>query len=130
MSSLTVEDRLNIQELASIYAYAMDTNDLDTWIRLWSPTGVWEGPRGVYTGTEELLRLIPDLGARVQGKRHVITNHIIKGNDNIATMICYMLVVDAKAGGNSVTTATYQDVLVKTDGVWLFSKRVMRIDGM
>lgn len=130
MTSLSVEDRLNIQELASIYACAMDTNDMGSWISTWSPEGIWEGPRGIYTGTEQLLNLIPDLGARVQGKRHIITNHIIRETPTGASMTCYMLVLDAKAGGNSVTTATYHDDLVKIGGRWLFAKRVMKIDGM
>ena len=125
---LTADDRMEIQELASQYACAMDCNDLDSWISTWAADGVWVGRAGAYNGREQLLKLLPDLGERVQGKRHIMTNHIIKGNQSTAIMTCYLLVVEAKVGGNSTVTGTYSDELIKVDGRWVFSKRVMKLD--
>lgn len=125
---LTADDRLEIQELANRYSCAMDCNDMDAWISTWAPDGVWIGGAGTYRGTEELLRLLPDLGARVQGKRHIITNHIVTGSASEARLTCYLLVVEAKIGGSSTVTGVYTDDLVKLDGKWVFSKRVMKLD--
>lgn len=125
---LTADDRVEIQELANRYSCAMDCNDMDAWISTWAPDGVWIGGVGTYRGTDELLQLLPDLGARVQGKRHIITNHVVSGTQSMAKLECYLLVVEAKVGGSSTVTGTYADELVKVDGRWVFSKRVMKLD--
>lgn len=125
---LTADDRLEIQELANRYSCAMDCNNMGEWISTWAPNGTWIGGVGAYRGTEELLRLLPDLGARVQGKRHIVTNHIVTGTQAEARMTCYLLVVEAKVGGSSTVTGTYTDDVVKIDGKWVFSKRVMKLD--
>eukprot|EP00428_Durinskia_dybowskii_P083274 CAMPEP_0170438702 /NCGR_PEP_ID=MMETSP0117_2-20130122/45386_1 /TAXON_ID=400756 /ORGANISM="Durinskia baltica, Strain CSIRO CS-38" /LENGTH=99 /DNA_ID=CAMNT_0010698963 /DNA_START=139 /DNA_END=435 /DNA_ORIENTATION=- len=99
----------------------MDTNDVDMWISTWASDGVWSGRIGQYRGKEELLRLLPDLGERVKGKRHIMTNHVVSAKeDGGAKMTCYLLVVEAKIGGSSTTTGVYEDELKKIDGKWLF----------
>ena len=127
--SLTVSDRIEIQELTARYAFAMDNNDTREWLTTWNPEGIWDGPRGTYSGHSQLKKLLGDLGERVQGKRHVITNHVIAGDSTRAIQTCYMLVIEAKAGGKLTSTAVYQDELKKTAGKWLFTQRQMKIDG-
>lgn len=125
---LTANDRSEIQDLTARYALAMDNDDLPQWLATWHPNGVWEGPRGTYAGRAQLEKLLDDLGERVRGKRHVISNHVIAGDATRATQTCYMLVIEAKAGGELVNTAVYHDVLIKTEDTWLFEHRHMKID--
>ncbi len=126
--ALSSEDRLEIQELGARYALAMDQNDLTAWMATWSPQGIWEGRMGTYTGSIELKKLFSELDPRTRGKRHLLTNYVIDGDSGQARQTCYMLIVEAKIGGNSTTTAVYQDQLTRLDGKWVFLRRQMNLD--
>ena len=126
--TMTADDKVNIHELSSRYALAMDENDLAGWINTWSEDGTWEGARGTYVGHTRLSDLLADLGDRVRNKRHVISNNIIEGDAVQATQICYMLIYEAKQGGTLVATAVYRDRLKKTAGTWKFTHRKMKLD--
>ena len=121
------DDKLAIQELASIYANAMDSGDLETWLKTWDDSGVWEGGIGRYEGKEKLANLLPDLGARVIGKRHIMTNFVIDVRGDQATQTCYLLIIDRN---KTILpgTAVYVDKLLKTNNQWLFVHRKVEID--
>lgn len=91
---LTSDDKVAIQELSTRYANAMDKGDADAWLDTWDDAGVWEGGLGRYEGKAELRKLLCDLGARIQGKRHVMTNFVIDGDHVEARQTCYLLVFD------------------------------------
>jgi hypothetical protein len=124
--SLTAADKFEIQELACRYAVAMDEQNLDAWMETWAPDGVWDGRLGLYEGTERLRQLIPDLGDKIKGKRHVMTNFVIDGSGDSATQTCYMIIVEGCAP--VVATVVYKDVLKKLDGKWRFARRTVKLD--
>ncbi len=121
------EDELAIQELASIYANAMDSGDIETWLQTWDDDGVWEGSMGKYEGKEKLANLLPDLGARVIGKRHLMTNFVIRVNGDHATQTCYLMIIDRNKT-NLPGTALYSDTLTRKNNQWLFVHRKVEID--
>jgi len=121
------EDKLAIQELASVYANAMDSGDIEAWLRTWAESGVWEGAIGKYEGKQKLANLLPDLGPRVIGKRHIMTNFVITVEGDQATQTCYLLIIDRNKT-NLPGTAVYFDRLQKKNDTWLFTHRKVEID--
>ncbi len=123
----TADDKIAIQELSSTYANAMDSGDIQTWLQTWDESGVWEGGIGKYEGKEKLANLLPDLGPRVIGKRHIMTNFVIQIAGEHATQTCYLMIIDRNKT-NLPGTAVYSDKLVKKNNEWLFVHRNVEID--
>ncbi len=124
---LNADDKIAIQELSAAYANAMDAGDIEGWLETWTEDGVWEGGAGRYEGKERLAQLLPDLGNRIIGKRHIMSNFVIKRDGRGARQTCYLLIVDCSKT-NLPTSAVYSDVLRKKNGQWLFVHRKVQID--
>lgn len=124
----SVADKIEIQELTAKYALAMDEHDVSRWLHTWAADGKWEGPLGTYLGHEKLPQLLRDLGERIVGRRHVITNHIIEVSGSEASQTCYMQILAYKDGFRLVGTAVYRDRLKKIDGEWRFLHRRLSPD--
>lgn len=125
--TLSAEDKIAIQQLCAIYANAMDSGDVEQWLETWHQDGVWEGGVGRYEGKERLAQLLLDLGNRIVGKRHVMTNFVIDGDGTEAVQTCYLLIID-RARELLPGSAVYKDTLRKVDGCWLFTKRSVQLD--
>jgi 3-phenylpropionate/cinnamic acid dioxygenase small subunit len=125
---LNYQDKIEIQEIAVRYANAMDSGNFDDWLETWADDGVWEGGLGLYAGKAALAKLPIDLGARIQNKRHLMTNFVITESGDQATLQCYMVVVEREASASIVATGVYFDTLKKVDGSWKFARRTVKLD--
>ncbi|MXY79937.1 MAG: nuclear transport factor 2 family protein, partial [Chloroflexi bacterium] len=56
---------------------------------------------------------------------HWTNNHVIDGDGEQATHRCYLNLIRGESG-ESIVRAKYSDTLVKVDGQWKFSRRVVR----
>jgi 3-phenylpropionate/cinnamic acid dioxygenase small subunit len=126
--NLTSDDKVAIQELSNRYANAMDNGDADGWLDTWDDAGVWEGGLGRYEGKANLRKLLDDLGARIQGKRHVMTNFVINGFGLEARQTCYLLVFEREMEAKLLATGVYTDRLKKVGGMWKFVHRSVKLD--
>lgn len=126
--TLSSDDKVMIQELTNRYACSMDNGDADSWLSTWDDAGVWEGGLGKYEGKAGLLKLLDDLGARVLGKRHVMTNFVIVGNHIEARQTCYLLVFERESEAKLLATGVYTDTLKKVGGEWKFVHRSVKLD--
>lgn len=125
---LTCEDKIEIQELTARYANAMDSENLEGWLETWSDDGIWQGGLGTYKGKSELRKLLDDLGARIKGKRHVMTNSVIDSAGDTAVQHCYLCVFERVTEPRLIATAVYNDVLTKASGAWKFARRTVTLD--
>lgn len=125
---LTAEDKLEIQELAIRYALAMDSDDIHSWLETWTDDGTWVGGLGEYIGKSSLKELFHELGDRIKGKRHIMTNFIITGESNHANMKCYMTVVDRVNSPEIIATGIYSDTLKRVNGRFKFLHRQVKLD--
>ena len=125
---LSGEDQLAIQMLSSQYAMAMDDDEPDKWLETWSDGGVWQGGLGRYEGLASLRQLFIDLGERIKGKRHLMTNFVIEGDGNSAVQKCYLIVVAIGQPASLVSTLVYNDRLEKVGGRWKFTHRHVVLD--
>jgi ketosteroid isomerase-like protein len=146
-----VEDRLAIEQVLMRYAAALNTDDADGYVSLFTPDATFELRRqsgeppflGPFKGRDALRKQwFPDAptstsrGTRFGPMRHVTTNYEIDVTGDTATVRAFFIEVvsngaNTPPGSNPPTIhamGRYEDELVRVDGRWLFSKRVVITD--
>jgi len=126
--SVSHQDKIEIQELSARYANALDSGNIGEWLDTWTDEGVWEGGLGKYEGKSSLAKLIKDLGARIQGKRHVMCNFVIDGNGDEARQQSYLLVFERETSPALIATGVYHDIVKRVNGNWKFASRLVKLD--
>lgn len=148
-----IEDHVRIEQLLMRYAAALNTKDADTYVSLFTPDAEFELRReidqppflGPFKGAEALRKQwFPDgaapanpNGSRDFGPmRHVTTNYEIDVRGDTATVRAFF--IEVVSNGPNIPPGSkpptihamgrYEDELVKRDGAWLFSKRVVVTD--
>jgi len=140
-ASSYAEDRAQIEDLQARYMFALDFGDLDTYVSTFTEDGVLDIIGWQAKGREEIKERLggsrPDAetqqGDADQGPypatgRHNITNIIVKIDGDQAVGRAYWFHYgnnnpDRKAQLDSY--GYYEDEMIKVDGQWLFSKRVI-----
>ena len=130
-STITVADKIIIQELIAKHNIALDNKNIDEWTDTWTDDGVWSTPFGEAKGKTELKNLINQVTNEfASGKRHLSTNIIIEdAPNNTASAQSYLIVTEAKKTPEVVASGTYTDTLKKdANGKWKFLQRRLEID--
>ena len=149
-----LDDHIQIEQLLMRYAAALNTEDADAYVAMFTPDAVFELKRNVgeepflgpFKGRDALRKQwFPDspvgtvnagAGREFGPMRHVTTNYEIAVNGATATVRAFFIEVvsngaNTPPGSNAPTIhamGRYEDELVKHDGQWLFSKRVVVTD--
>src|ERR687897_2643083 len=77
--TITVADKIIIQELIAKYNIAIDNKNIDEWTNTWTDDGVWSTPFGETKGKTELKNMFNQVTNEfASGKRHLSTNIIIE----------------------------------------------------
>ena len=132
--TFTADDYIQIEQLYSNYALAMDLSEGERLAALFVEDGEFTNGRSAgratevrkpFKGRQELIRA-GQVGTRLGLYfRHVTTNIVITPTAEGAKGSCYLLLFNAKTAPSMLTeTAIYDDTLVKTRG-WKFKKRVV-----
>ncbi len=142
-----VEDQLQIQKVWAQYAYALDTMDPMAYASLFTTDALLDVNGVVYKGRDKISEMVEKYqksgymqgapvdkhGRKFGPVRHVTTSLILDVKGNSATAQSYWMEVIAN-GKNSqgvgnppsvLNMGRYEDELVKQNGKWLFSKRVI-----
>lgn len=131
------EDRAEIENLMARYLFAIDWNDFDAYVAMFTEDGELDYAGGVAKGRGEILETIKRFKERIgqvytdaQGNpaqlRHIIAHTAInvEGDRAWATAFWYEMANDGPDGKPRLGTfGTYQDELARVDGRWLFSRR-------
>jgi ketosteroid isomerase-like protein len=135
------EDRAQIEDLQARYMFALDFGDLDTYVSTFTKDGILDIIEWQAKGREEIrnrLGNMPAPKAKPEGEkdkelyaatgRHNITNIVLKIDGDKAVGRAYWF----HYGNNNPERKAqldsyghYEDEMVKVDGQWLFSKRVI-----
>jgi hypothetical protein len=148
-----LEDHVRIEQLLMRYATALNTRDADTYVSLFTPDATFELRRaigeppflGPFKGREALRnQWFPDGAGAVDASgrrpfgpmRHVTTNYEIDVRGETATVRAFF--IEVVSNGQNIPPGSkpptihamgrYEDELVKQDGQWLFSRRVVLTD--
>src|SRR5215203_4466857 len=133
MAKPSIEDRLAISDLLVRYTTGLDECDIDKVVNcftadctLVSPIhGAFQGHRGIRDFAAPNVRL-KERGAQF---RHFISNLVIDLNGDRAKAYCYLLdfvTVDGKT--RLLSPGVYDCDLVRQDGEWLISQRLVNMD--
>jgi hypothetical protein len=139
------EDRARIEDLQARYLFALDFFDLDTYVKTFTEDGVLDIIAYQAKGRDEIRKKLEEARAvfnpASEGEkgpypptgRHNITNIVLKIDGDHATGRAYWF---HYGNGNPDRKAQldgyghYEDELVKVNGQWLFSKRVIYNEGV
>lgn len=130
---LTVEDRLEIQELLARYNWAIDTDDASAFADTFTERGEFVTKAKVFTGRAELLELVAYLHEKRAGDAqrslfHNVSNVVLEGDAARVRFIAQL--IGPRISADGVTTLQlgwYDDVLEKVDAGWRFARRHFRL---
>jgi ketosteroid isomerase-like protein len=123
--ALTVEDVLAIQQLAAVYNHTVDAGDGAGF----AATFVADGKLITNTeivGRAALTEFAPTVPQNIPRPRHIITNLVIEGSGDAATLSAYLQIYGHLVDGappQIVTSGVYTDTLRREGGSWLFVER-------
>jgi ketosteroid isomerase-like protein len=139
-ASSYAEDRAQIEDLQARYLFALDFFDLDTYVSTFTEDGILDIVEYQVQGREEIRKKLEEAkpvfdpsSENAEGPyratgRHNITNIVLKIDGDKAVGRAYWFHYgnnnpERRAGVDAY--GHYEDELVKVNGKWLFSKRVI-----
>jgi ketosteroid isomerase-like protein len=147
-----VEDRVEIEQLLMRYAAAYNTRDANAYVAMFTPDAQFELRRrideppflGPFKGRDAIRKQwFPDIpagastsGGKFGAMRHVTTNYEINVKGDTATVRAFFIEVVSNGAnippGSKPPTihamGRYDDELVRREGRWLFSRRIVVTD--
>lgn len=138
MTQLTLWlDKLEIQEVLTRYAHALDTRDHQLFrdVFLDNADIDYSAAGGVRGGLQVWQDWIHPAMSKFDSWQHLLSNFIIDVDGDRATAVtrCYNPLQGRREDGSHYvlhTGACYQDQLVRTENGWRIEKRVLGMDWM
>ncbi len=125
MSELSVQDRLDIQELMAVYSRAIDFGRWEELPDLFTDDCTLDFGKvmGTHQGKDAVRAFANMLKGTGLTMRHYVTNCIITGGGDRAEATTYVLAFTGQKGSLTPTTGRYEDRLRKQGGRWLLQER-------
>jgi len=127
LSSLTLEDRLELADLPVRYARCADGPDLDGLARCLSPDAEYDAsgiPGGaVHEGRDAFVAFVAAAHARVDAPQHFVTNVSIEEHDTYVTCHCYVFAPLLAENGGTFVGVRWEDHVVRTSEGWRIRRR-------
>lgn len=132
-----LSDRDLIERVLNAYAMAYDDDDMDVMADTMTPDAVMtlriaDGDViGPFDGREAILKLMKDSHAsQTDQRRHLVSNMVIRElTGSSARVDSYLTLISIEDKKLTVlTTARYEDELVKDGAAWRFRKRHIQLD--
>ncbi len=115
----TRDDAAEIAELFNRYYTAVDTGDVEGWLTLWAPQGVYDSGHVRAEGPAQLRAFI---SGHVVHTRHLATNVFADVSGEKAVASNYMVVLPTSGRPDVIATAHCRSELVKVEGRWRLSR--------
>ena len=134
MSSLSSEDRWEIQDVIHRYAWALDTGDVERFVECFCADGVliWDAfeTPDRYAGADALRRFatfLRDL-PNSAGRQHLVCNTLIEGASDEARASSYVVVCTRQGEGPHLlgVMGWYEDIFQRSEPGWRIRERVIR----
>lgn len=134
---MTIQDELEIRNLAAAYAITTDNADVDGFMACWVPAedfgGYESGPFGSMKTWQELKDFESHHvgeGGMAKGKRHQVTNLMVEPiSANKAYVTHDLVVLETAEIPSIIATGRYdKSLVVKTENGWKFKSRTLTVD--
>jgi hypothetical protein len=127
---LSTDDKIEIQQLSNRQMRNLDAHDVEGWVGCWVPDGQFIATYGTFTGRDEIREFIKGhiAAGKEDGARHVLTNYVIDGDGDQATVYCLVVKLQVEKPPFIIATGVYSDVVVRTPEGWMFRSRQLDID--
>ena len=134
MATPSLPDRMEIYDLFVRYTTALDACEIENVVACFSADcslespilGAFRGHSGIRDFANRTLRQKEEHGAQF---RHVISNLAIDVQGDRARATCYLLdFVTIRGDTQLLSPGRYDCDLVRSEGKWLFTKRVVLMD--
>lgn len=124
---LSAQDYTEIQQLYAQYNWAIDTGDAEGYANTFTADGTFNNMSGHDALKGFIKRWVESMSGA--NRLHWNTNLHITGDGKTAKGKVYLMLLDKSTSPPAIiTTATYNDELVKTADGWRFSKRATKSD--
>lgn len=137
--SLGGEDKLEILDLISRYADIVTRGDVEGWVSLFTPDGVWERKRGASgTSYDQTVRVEGSVALREMFVSHqfasptqyLTANALVDGERGVAQGSCVIFVIEIREGSPTlVVVGNCEDKFEKTPDGWRFAYRGISLLG-
>jgi ketosteroid isomerase-like protein len=133
------EDRALIEDLQARYMFALDFGDLDSYVATFTEDGILDIGEGEWRGRDSIKHILASIPRREDTPaetetpephrstgRHSIVNIVLKVEGDTAYGRAYWFHMSDNNPQRSATLDSYghyEDVIVKVNGNWLFSRR-------
>ena len=122
-------DRAAIHDLFTRYCCALDDGEIETVVDCFAVDAVLKSPVVDLKGHDDIRAFAGRFAAqRAAGTqfRHIVSNIAVKSGGDRATATAYLLVLISKDGSHrTLPPGRYECELVKQDGQWRFSRRLV-----
>ncbi len=134
---MTIQDELEIRNLAAAYAITTDNADVDGFMACWVPAedfgGYESGPFGSMKTWQELKDFESHHvgeGGMAKGKRHQVTNLMVEPiSANKAYVTHDLVVLETAEIPSIIATGRYdKSLVVKTENGWKFKSRTLTVN--
>ena len=122
------EDVDEIRQLLARIFHAGDAWDRDTWLDCYTDDALFDSPLIHMEGRDELRDGFHTLRG-TQPTRHWIGTMTIDVDGDEATSVAYLFCVSATSPPAPMAGGIYHDSFRRVDGRWLFSERILTVDG-
>jgi hypothetical protein len=132
---LSVNDKLEIQELLARYAWALDTGELDDFVACFTPDAViieevfedpdrWQGAEGIRALAEHYMA-----APNFPGRQHHTSQLLMEGSSELCNARSFAFVTECHGEPPYLLrfTGYYEDIIAKLEGKWLFKERIIRL---
>jgi hypothetical protein len=122
-NTLTLEDRLMLQELFAKFTFSMDSGDKEGFLDCFTK----DGTMFTRTGHEAIGGYLDEFkhDSAFPGSQHLATNFYMEGNSERARVRCYITRMYKLPGAGNLQPLWLgwdDDICVKVDGQWKFEK--------
>jgi 3-phenylpropionate/cinnamic acid dioxygenase small subunit len=125
-----LDDELRIHNVLARLSHLADSGDIDEYLALWAPDGVWEGSADTARGTAELRARVERyraLGIQGPGSntRHVSTTRYVdlQGPDAARAESYFIYFTETSTHPQATRVGRYVDELARLDGQWRLARR-------
>jgi hypothetical protein len=129
--TMSVEEQLEIQELNNLYAYYVDSFEIENWLTVFTSDAYFderEFDSGLHIGHAAIRTYGEKIVEEMVYAVHLMCNHIIRDlTKTTATGTIFAIVEGlAKNGFHARYQVKYEDAYLKVDGKWKIARRVLR----